>query len=117
MDTLPDIDPFLVDKLASKDIESSTDIRESRLDAQSERMSEWAVNTGDIRMSAMERDSVRATHATYNKSQQAKLKAKGLAVPASTGGYDATKGLRPSMLGQARNIRPNAPSNLTAREV
>ena len=112
METLPDIDPFLVDKVASKDIESSTDIRESRLDAQSDRMSEWASNNGDIRLSSMQRDSIRATHSTYNKSHQAKLKAKGLTVPVSVGDSDATKGLRPSVLGQSRNIRPNIPSNV-----
>ena len=113
MDTLPD-DLYSVDKLASGDVENSKEPTESKVSVQSERMSEWAMSDG--RMSESQRASVRASHAQFNRKHNNKVTANGAVVPASSSHSDNSGGLRPSILGQARNLRPNAPVNLVKKK-
>lgn len=119
METLPDVDPFLVEKLTSTDIESSSSnqLRESKVSSQSDRMSEWAVSkSGDSRMSQLQNASVRASHAQFNRKHNQRMITDGAVVPASSANGDYSGGLRPSIVGQNRNLRPNAPANLIKRK-
>jgi hypothetical protein len=77
-------------------------------------MSEWAMSDG--RMSESQRASVRASHAQFNRKHNNKVTANGAVVPASSSNSDNSGGLRPSILGQARNLRPNAPVNLVKKK-
>jgi len=113
METLPDVDPFLVDKAASHDVENAKVKNESKLDVQSDRLSEWA----DSRMSEAQRQSARASHAKYNKSHTRKSITDAIRINSVSGVTDSTGGLRPSIASQQKNLRPNAPSNLGAKRL
>lgn len=109
MDTLPDNDPFLVDKAASHDVENVEDINDSRVGAQSDRLT---LLVGNDRLSKAQVQSARASHAQYNKNHSKQSITNAVRINSIAGASDATGGLRASIVSQQKNLRPNEPSNL-----
>jgi len=101
----------LVDKAASHDVENVEDINDSRVGAQSDRLT---LLVGNDRLSKVQIQTARASHAQYNKNHSRPSITNGNVVRINSiaGASDATGGLRASIVSQQKNLRPNGPSNL-----